>query len=139
MTALSAYKTNKQEESDGKWFEIDTNEDGSMMRFKLRRTGGANKAFEKEQDNRLRPYRTQLRNDKMDKTLHAKLITEAFADTCVIGWENVQLEPNINIPYDKKTCRELLVDIPDFADALVNLANRIESWREDGIEETVKN
>jgi hypothetical protein len=139
MSALKAFKTNKTSESDGKWFEIDHNDDGTLMRFKLRRTGGANKLFEKEQENKLRPYRTQLRNNKLDKGLHARLITEAFADTCVLDWEHVQIEPGVDTPYSKKVCRELLVDMPDLADALVMLANQIESWRDDAVEDIVKN
>lgn len=94
------------------------------VRIKIARAGGANTAFTKRLDARIKPYRRQLQTETMDNGIAQKLMREVFAETVVLGWENVQDENGNDLEFNVPNCIKIFTDLPDwFADVQLQAQN----------------
>lgn len=112
------FKTNKDLEKTGITLEyFDPDEpDVKPVRILVARAGGNNEAFEKAMDRKTRPIRRQLAANAVPFHQIRKLTREVYAETVVLGWENVVLDGEVT-PFSKDACIKLFEDFPDlFAD-----------------------
>ena len=137
MSLKSKFGTVKNAETEGAWVDVMQNEDGSMCRVKLRRSGRRNKDYTKSFDKHTKPYRRIL--DNLDPEIDAKVMRAVIVDSIVTEWENVQLEEGINLPFNTANVENVLSELPDLQDFVLRKAGEIETFQEQALEAEAKN
>ena len=137
MSLKSKFGTVKNAETEGAWVDVMQNEDGSMCRVKLRRSGRRNKDYTKAFDKHTKPYRRIL--DNLDPEIDAKVMRAVIVDSIVTEWENVQLEEGVNLPFNTANVEDVLSELPDLQDFVLRKAGEIETFQEQALEAEAKN
>ena len=137
MSLKSKFGTVKNAETEGAWVDVMQNEDGSMCRVKLRRSGRRNKDYTKSFDKHTKPYRRIL--DNLDPEIDAKVMRAVIVDSIVTEWENVQLEEGVNLPFNTANVENVLTALPDHQDFVLGKAGEIETFQEQALEAEAKN
>ena len=137
MSLKSKFGTVKNAETEGAWVDVMQNEDGSMCRVKLRRSGRRNKDYTKAFDKHTRPYRRIL--DNLDPEIDAKVMRAVIVDSIITEWENVQLEEGVNLPFNTANVEDVLSELPDLQDFILRKAGEIETFQEQALEAEAKN
>ena len=137
MSLKSKFGTVKNAETEGAWVDVMQNEDGSMCRVKLRRSGRRNKDYTKSFDKHTKPYRRIL--DNLDPEIDAKVMRSVIVDSIVTEWENVQLEEGVNLPFNTANVENVLSELPDLQDFILRKAGEIETFQEQALEAEAKN
>lgn len=137
MSLKSKFGTVKNAETEGAWVDVMQNEDGSMCRVKLRRSGRRNKDYTKAFDKHTKPYRRIL--DNLDPEIDAKVMRAVIVDSIITEWENVQLEEGVNLPFNTANVENVLSELPDLQDFVLRKASEIETFQEQALEAEAKN
>lgn len=137
MSLKSKFGTVKNAETEGAWVDVMQNEDGSMCRVKLRRSGRRNKDYTKAFDKHTKPYRRIL--DNLDPEIDAKVMRAVIVDSIVTEWENVQLEEGVNLPFNVANVEKVLSELPDLQDFVLRKASEIETFQDQALEAEAKN
>lgn len=137
MSLKSKFGTVKNAETEGAWVDVMQNEDGSMCRVKLRRSGRRNKDYTKAFDKHTKPYRRIL--DNLDPEIDAKVMRSVIVDSIITEWENVQLEEGVNLPFNTANVENVLSELPDLQDFVLRKAGEIETFQEQALEAEAKN
>ena len=137
MSLKSKFGTVKNAETEGAWVDVMQNEDGSMCRVKLRRSGRRNKDYTKAFDKHTKPYRRIL--DNLDPEIDAKVMRAVIVDSIVTEWENVQLEEGVNLPFNTANVENVLSELPDLQDFVLRKAGEIETFQDQALEAEAKN
>ena len=137
MSLKSKFGTVKNAETEGAWVDVMQNEDGSMCRVKLRRSGRRNKDYTKAFDKHTKPYRRIL--DNLDPEIDAKVMRAVIVDSIITEWENVQLEEGVNLPFNTANVENVLSELPDLQDFILRKAGEIETFQEQALEAEAKN
>ena len=137
MSLKSKFGTVKNAETEGAWVDVMQNEDGSMCRVKLRRSGRRNKDYTKSFDKHTKPYRRIL--DNLDPEIDAKVMRAVIVDSIITEWENVQLEEGVNLPFNTANVENVLSELPDLQDFILRKAGEIETFQEQALEAEAKN
>lgn len=117
MSLYKQFKTDPNYESQGITLEYGNTPNGKPIRIKIARAGGSNSKFLKVLEIKSKPYRRQLQNETIDPKIADNILMEVFAETVVLGWENVEEENGTPMPFTKENCLRLFRDLPDlFAD-----------------------
>ena len=137
MSLKSKFGTVKNAETEGAWVDVMQNEDGSMCRVKMRRSGRRNKDYTKAFDKHTKPYRRIL--DNLDPEIDAKVMRSVIVDSIITEWENVQLEEGVNLPFNTANVENVLSELPDLQDFILRKAGEIETFQEQALEAEAKN
>ena len=137
MSLKSKFGTVKNAETEGAWVDVMQNEDGSMCRVKLRRSGRRNKDYTKAFEKHTKPYRRIL--DNLDPEIDAKVMRAVIVDSIITEWENVQLEEGVNLPFNTANVENVLSELPDLQDFILRKAGEIETFQEQALEAEAKN
>lgn len=137
MSLKNSFATNKQSETAGVWIDICENVDGTTARMRIARAGRRNKAYMKAMEKATKPYRAIL--DELDSKTDDRITATVLAETIVLGWENIQEEDGVNLPYTKENALRILTDLPDLADLVNKKAWDITTFRDTEVKDEVKN
>ena len=137
MSLKSKFGTVKNAETEGAWVDVMQNEDGSMCRVKMRRSGRRNKDYTKAFDKHTKPYRRIL--DNLDPEIDAKVMRSVIVDSIITEWENVQIEEGVNLPFNTANVENVLSELPDLQDFVLRKASEIETFQEQALEAEAKN
>ena len=139
------FKTDKSIETAGVWLEYGENAQGKPVRIRIARAGGANEQFSKTLDRLTKPVRRAIQTETLSQKLGRKMMIEAYAQSVVLGWENVDIEesengPEIkNAPFTKENVIRLFTDLPDLFDDIQEQARKSSLFLEDILEVSAKN
>jgi hypothetical protein len=139
MNLYSQFKTNANLEIDGIWIEYGINDKGKPIRIKIARAGGNNKAFTKAMERVTRPYRRAIQSGTLSNEVAEKLYREAFAETVVLGWENVEGPNGVALMFTKDNAVQLFNDLPDLFVDLRDQASQAALFREEVMEADLGN
>jgi hypothetical protein len=147
---MSLYKTFATDEAvEKQGISIDYGDE----RFLIARAGGSNSAFKKCFAAKIKPYRRQIDQGNIDDSVANRLMAEAYAETVILLWESKAVdEAGVEtwvdtisgadgkpMKFSKASCTALLLDLPElFADLQV-MAGQASNFRQDELEEDVKN
>ena len=112
---------------------------GELGRVKIHRAGGANKRFNTFLAAKTKPYRRQIEADLMPADKATQIMAEVYAETVIIGWENVKDENGKDLPFTKENVVKLLTEIPDFFYEIKTAANDAATFRREELREDIKN
>jgi hypothetical protein len=130
------FKTNKSKETEGVWFTIHENEDGTLVQFQIARTGTCNLKYMKAVERLTKPYRSSMRN--MPAKLVVELNRKAYLETCVHAWKNVSLNGKDNLGFSQDNLKLVCNELPDVLELLMEVSAD-SSYYQDSVEEDVKN
>jgi hypothetical protein len=117
MSLYKQFKTDENVEQTGVWLEYGPNEKGLPIRIRVARAGGSNTRFTRLVEQKTKPYRRQLQNETLDPKVGDDLFAAIYAESVVLGWENVETEDGKPLPFTRENCLKLFKDLPDlFAD-----------------------
>ena len=119
------FATDPERERNGITVEYHDDEDPNAppQRFKVARSGGANVEYNKAIERLTKPYRRALAAGTVPLVTVKKLQTQAFVETCMLGWENVTGPDNRPISFSKEAAQKLMDDLPDLCEDLQAQAN----------------
>lgn len=139
MSLYSTFKTDANLEKSGVWLNYGPNAKGDPIRIKIARAGGANKAFGKAVANKSRPHRRKIETNTLDAETSDRLNLEVYAETVILGWENVEDENGKVMEFTKDNVIKLFTDLPDlFADVRLQ-AQEVAIFRGEEAEAIAKN
>lgn len=117
MSLYKMFDTNKEVEQTGIILEYGSNSAGKPIRFRIARAGGNNVRFAKLMEKKTKAYRRQIANETLDPKVAESIFMDVYAESVVLGWENVEDKDGNEIKYTPESCLKLFKDLPDlFAD-----------------------
>jgi hypothetical protein len=131
MSLYKLFKTNENLETDGIWLEYGQTADGKPVRIKIARAGGHNVAFAKALEKATRPYKKAIQTGTLDDKTATRLYREVFADTVVLGWENVEGPDGQPMEFNNANVLKLFEDLPDLFADLREQANNVALFRDE--------
>lgn len=147
MSLRKTFKTDKAAEVDGVWLEIGINDhNGLPIKIKLSRMSSSNKRYTKALNTATKPHQSSIQNDALDNELARKLLREVFAETVLLGWENLpksELTGNDNdkdeLEFTKENILAMFDEMPDLYDDWEARAQKASAFREAERVATTKN
>ncbi len=114
MTSLyNQFKTDPELEKNGLWLEYGPNSKKQEQRIRIARAGGANSQFQKRMEALTKPYRRQIQTEIIGNDVVQRLMRQAYAETVVLGWENIEGPDGADMPFTVENCVQLFTDLPD--------------------------
>lgn len=77
----TSFKTDKGLEQAGVYLDY------GKFRVKIARAGGANKAFQRMLEVKLRPFQRAIKTETIDPDLAERIMLEVYSKTVVLAWE----------------------------------------------------
>ncbi|MDB5490361.1 MAG: hypothetical protein JWO78_210 [Micavibrio sp.] len=105
----------------------------------VKRAGGGNKAYTKCLAETLAPVRQQLADDTLPESEGDNLMAQVFADTIIVGWENVRDRKGKPLAYTRENVVMMLTDLPELFRELQAFASNLANFRKAAIEADSKN
>ena len=146
MSLYKMFKTNVDAEQEGVILDY------GDVRFRIARAGGANADFKRIFTHKLKPYRRQISAETMDDGVANRLMAESYAEAVIIGWEGKSVDedgnetwgPTIETPdgelkFTAENCVKVLLDLPELFTDIQTMAGQAANFREEELEEDVKN
>ena len=87
----------------------------------------------------VKPYRRQIQAETIDNKVLEKLVMQAFAETVVLGWENVEGRDGTVLEFNVANVIQLFTDLPDLFKDVQEQAQKAVLFREDILEVESKN
>ena len=130
---LREYKTDPQLEEEGKEIQVDETTTITIARFN-------NPAFRRMQERISEPYQKAVGRGKITDETAGKILARCMAKHIIKGWKGLTLDGE-DIPYSEEKCLELLLDptLNDFKEQILLESQRIENYREERLEDDLKN
>ena len=139
MSLFDQFKTDQLRETKGILLEYGANADGTIIGIRIARAGGANKRFEKRMEGETKPIRRQIQNETIENAAVLKMMHKVWAETVVLGWENVQEEDGKVIPFSVSACIDLFERLPDLFLDIREQSQRMALFRVEVLEGAAKN
>ncbi len=113
MSLYSTFKTDPKLEREGVLLEYGEDSQKRPVTIRVSRAGGSNVLFQKRLEAAVKPYRRQIQLDVMDTKQLERIVRQVFAETVVLGWENVEDKDGNPLPFTVDNCVKLFTDLPD--------------------------
>ena len=139
MSLYSQFQTDKSVEKEGVVLEYGMNSKNKPISIRIARAGGANTHYAKLLESKIKPYRRQIQNETLDNAVAEKLTKEVYAQSVVLGWENVEDKEGNELIFNQENFIKLMDDLPDLWSDLQSQANRAALFRAEILEVDTKN
>lgn len=140
MSLYKQYETDSDIEKQGVLFDTgSTNSKGNAILIRIARAGGANDAYLKRMEVRFKPHQRALQANSMERKRIEALVRETFAETVVLGWENMEDRDGNELPFSKENCIKLFEELPDLFGDLQDAATKASLFRKEIQESSAKN
>lgn len=139
MSLYSQFQTDKNIEKDGVVLEYGKTKEGKVISIRIARAGGANSRYTKLMEAATKPYRRQLQNETLDNDIAESITQKVYAQSVILGWENVQDQDGEDMAFNLENCIKLFKDLPDLWTDIQNQATRAALFRQDILEADSKN
>lgn len=139
MSLYKQYATDTNLEKTGIELQYGENANGDEIIIRVARAGGSNTAYTKRMEALVKPYRRQIQAETIDNKVLEKLVMQAFAETVVLGWENVEDRDGNPMEFNVANVIQLFTDLPDLFKDVQEQAQKAVLFREDILEVESKN
>lgn len=139
MSLYKQYATDTNLEKSGIELQYGENANGDEIIIRVARAGGSNTAYTKRMEALVKPYRRQIQAETIDNKVLEKLVMQAFAETVVLGWENVEDRNGNPMEFNVANVIQLFTDLPDLFKDVQEQAQKAVLFREDILEVESKN
>ena len=138
MSLKSKFGTVKNAETEGAWITVEYNDDGTPIRFKVRRSGYRNKDYTRSLNKGLKPY-ANIKPGELDPEIDAKIMRRVLFESIVTEWENVRNEEGVEMAFNQTNLERILIEYPDLQAEIIMAAGRIETFQDQALEAEAKN
>jgi hypothetical protein len=125
------FGTNKQAEIEGKWNDI-----GDGIELLVARIG--NPQYQKEFMRISKPHRRSLRRGTLNDEVAERLLIKVMAKNILLGWRGLK-EDDVEIEYSYTEAVRVLTEYKDLRDIVSDIANEMDSFKDEDEEEGKKN
>ena len=139
MSLFKQFKTDASLETKGVIIQYGYTDQGKPIQIKICRAGGANTAYSRVLEAKVKPYRRQIQNDTMDRDTMIAIMREVFADTVVIGWENVQDDEGNEMLFSRENVIKMFEELPELFEDIQAQASNVAIFREEILAAEAKN
>ena len=139
MSIFKQFGTDKKLEQDGVLVEYPANEDGSIPSFRLARMCRSNKRYMKAVEAATRPHKRAIELGTIKPETAEEVFLDVFVGTILLGWENIQDNVGLVIPFSKEAAKSLMKNLPDLYDDLQEKAKNMSLFHESEMEQEAKN
>ena len=105
---------------------------GSAGKIRVARAGGTNQRYIKALEERMRPYRINARNGKVelnvDDATASKLLVEVFADAVVLDWEGIRDRNGDLMEFNHENVVKLFTDLPELFSDVMEQASKLDNF-----------
>ena len=130
---LTELETDESLEVEGVWVDLN-DKDGTQLL--VGRVGSS--VFNSALRAKMKPFRNLIQRDKLPMETQEKLLTEVMAEYTLLGWKNLK-HAGKQVKFSKAKALELLTGIKDFRELVTEIANSMETFRKEELEEDSKN
>jgi hypothetical protein len=131
MSLYKQFKSDENLEKSGILLEYGFNSAGLPITIRIARAGGGNTAYSKRMEHKVKPYRRQIQTETIDTQVVEKLLREVYAETVVLGWENVEDGDGNPMAHSVSNCIKLFEDLPDLFKDIQEQSQRSALFRAD--------
>lgn len=117
------FKTDTKIETEG------LNLDYGEFSIRIARAGGANAKFARILGERMKPHRRRLEAGRMDNAEAERLLAGVYADSVILGWENVTGADGEPMEFTRDNCVKLLLDLPELFRDIQEQAQKTANFR----------
>lgn len=139
MSIYETFRTNKKAEREGVWRNFPANKDGTIPGFKLARMSSNNPEYVKRVEAINRQFKTEITLDILTEEQAKGPWLDAFVDTILIEWRNIQTPEGVVIEYTHDNAKKLMEDLPDLFTLLREDATKLSTFRDAEIETNAGN
>jgi hypothetical protein len=139
MSLYKTFQTDTSLEKEGIILDYGKNSAGKTIAIRIARAGGSNVAYSRRMESKAKPFRRQIQNETIERALLTDIVQEVFAETVVLGWENVEDAQGKPLPFSKENCIKLFADLPDLWEDVQEQAQRAALFRVQVREDDAKN
>lgn len=125
-----------------KQFETDKNAEINGVKtyfgdciFYIARAGGANKNYTAK----MMKKALDTKNSKVSEINIKDFVLDVYAETILVGWENVLDENDKELPYSKENAKKILSELDDIYEEVIKIATTAANYNKAALEEVVKN
>ena len=130
MNLYKFFKTDKSKES-GEGIAL-TYGDSKIV---IHRAGGSNAKYKKLHNANLREYGRDIELGVLDEAKDTLLMAGLYADTVIIGWENVKDEDGKALPFNRENVVKILTDLPELFLDIRRAATDVALFKQKELEE----
>jgi hypothetical protein len=123
------FETDKSAETQGVVLDY------GHFRITIRRAGGANTAFARRLEAKIKPYRHAFNSGTLDDAIAKRIMVEVYAETVVIGWDDVTDRHGNPLPFTVPNCVQLFTDLPELFANVQEQATSLALFRAEEVEE----
>ena len=123
------FKTDPKAETEGLTLDY------GDFRIRIARAGGANRAFARALEARLKPYRRQLQTETLDEKIAERILREVYADHVILGWDGVTGPDGKAMAFARETVLKLFEDLPELFRDIQDQAGRVALFRAHNLED----
>jgi hypothetical protein len=139
MNLYTQFKSDSNLEKAGILLEYGFDKDGKPITIRIARAGGSNAAFTKRMEAKVKPYRRQIQTETIDTQVVEKLLREVYAETVVLGWDNVSDADGNPMQFSFANCVKLFEDLPDLFKDIQEQSQRSALFRAELLEAAAGN
>lgn len=133
------FKTDSRKETEGVLVTYGPNDDKTIPGFRLLRRNGSNQRYAKVLERETYPYRRLIELGTLDNKISERVFMRVFCLAVLIGWDNVQDEQGVSIPFNLDNAMKLFQELPDLYDDLFTQSNKIALFKQETFEADAKN
>jgi len=103
----------------------------------IHRAGGSNAKFAQVFNVKLKPHRRKHEQDILEDEIKENILIETYAETVIVGWNNIKDREGKNLKFNVKNCVKLLKDLPELFKDIQLQANDFATFKaeQESIEE----
>lgn len=121
----SLFKTSKDLEKNGVWFDI--NEETGFL---LRPFKSTNPRVKAAMARYFKPYARQIENDALPQEKEREININLFMDVCLVDWKGVMID-GVDTPYTREAGQKIFTELPELFDSLWKHAHDFKNYKED--------
>jgi len=149
MSLYDQFKTDTDTEKSGIYYTVYGEDGEDLFRILIARAGGANKAFEKAQEQENKKYKRQIATDNLSLAKRTKLMIGIYSRTVILNWElwiddkwiqGVDVDGDGEVvPFTRENVIKILQENEELYTDVAAEANRLSNFRKAEQEEEAKN
>jgi hypothetical protein len=121
------FKTNKEDEKNGKWFDLD--QEGTQG-FCLRPMKASNPRTKAAMAAHYKPYARLIEIDALEPAKAREISVKIFIQICLVDWKGIEIDGE-PAKCEPEAAFKLFMELPDLFDTLEKYANDFSNWKED--------
>ena len=119
------FKTSKDLEQNGVWFEIKPGISFLAKRFGGMNTTEAKKIASKYTD---ASYIAQAKAGTLAFEREQEVMIKTFVDACMLDWKGIEIDGQPQ-PFSKEVCKDLFLQLPELAQTVMENAAKYDNYR----------